>query len=416
MVVDEYITIRYFSKKGDFLKKHKIIITTLIFTITLIGLSGCATFDNFKAGFFKDTKDDVTIKIGVYEPMTGVDSEKAKPEIRGIKLANEVRPNVEGKIVELIYSDNASNMDIAETAINGLIEKNPDVILGSYNSAYSMVAGKNINEAKIPSIAITNMNPLVTKNYPYYFRVCYVDSDQGNVLGRYVLEGKKETEAGVLVPRKNDAAIAMATAFTNRIEEETDNYEAIKVYEYYEQGQNDFTKQLEVIKNSGVKSVLLTGEAKDSANIINQAAKLGMDTVFLGDTKWTTPEFKEELSLNVKSQNLAFVNFYTKDEEISEETKKFNKAYQEKYGENAKPEDAEILGYDAYMMAINAIDAAGEKATGKVIRDILDSPKEFQGASGQITFNAKGDSIRTISISTWQKNEIVLLHTITPNR
>ena len=37
-----------------------------------------------------------------------------------------------------------------------------------------MIAGKPVNDAKIPAIAITNDNPLVTKNYPYYFRVCYV--------------------------------------------------------------------------------------------------------------------------------------------------------------------------------------------------------------------------------------------------
>ena len=147
--------------------------------LTVTMLAGCTTFDNFKEAFLqKEKSKDVTIQIGIYEPQSGADSKTAEDEIKGIELAHEVYPNVGGKIVELVYSDNSSDMDAAETAIQDLIAKNPEVILGSYGSVYSMIAGKYINDAKIPAIAITNDNPLVTKNYAYYFRVCYVDSNR----------------------------------------------------------------------------------------------------------------------------------------------------------------------------------------------------------------------------------------------
>lgn len=395
------------------IRKIAAVAVTAVLTVTM--LTGCTTFNNFKEAFLQQKKSsDVTIQIGIYEPMSGADSDAAKAEIKGIELAHEVYPNIGGKIVELVYSDNSSDIDAAETAINNLISKKPDIILGSYGSVYSMIAGKPVNDAKIPAIAITNDNPLVTKNYPYYFRVCYVDSNQGDLLAKYVLEQKQETTAGVLIPNNDDVAMAMATTFVDRIEAETENEDAITAYETYKPGQKDFTKPLKAIQESGVKSVLLPGDSADSANIINQAADLGMDVMFLGPTDWSSKEFRSELSSSVSKEHLAFVNFFTADDTINQESEKFLEAYHEKYGKDKEPEDSAALGYDAYLIAINAINDAGNDPSGKDIRKVLASAKEFQGASGNITFNTEGDPLRSAQISTWEGKKIVSTYTVEP--
>lgn len=395
------------------IRKIAAVAVTAVLTVTM--LTGCTTFNNFKEAFLQQKKSsDVTIQIGIYEPMSGADSDAAKAEIKGIELAHEVYPNIGGKIVELVYSDNSSDIDAAETAINNLISKKPDIILGSYGSVYSMIAGKPVNDAKIPAIAITNDNPLVTKNYPYYFRVCYVDSNQGDLLAKYVLEQKQETTAGVLIPNNDDVAMAMATTFVDRIEAETENEDAITAYETYKPGQKDFTKPLKAIQESGVKSVLLSGDSADSANIINQAADMGMDVMFLGPTDWSSKEFRSELSSSVSKEHLAFVNFFTADDTINQESEKFLEAYHEKYGKDKEPEDSVALGYDAYLIAINAVNDAGNDPSGNDIRKVLASAKEFQGASGNITFNTEGDPLRSAQISTWEGKKIVSTYTVEP--
>ena len=395
------------------IRKIAAVAVTAVLTVTM--LTGCTTFNNFKEAFLQQKKSsDVTIQIGIYEPMSGADSDAAKAEIKGIELAHEVYPNIGGKIVELVYSDNSSDIDAAETAINNLISKKPDIILGSYGSVYSMIAGKPVNDAKIPAIAITNDNPLVTKNYPYYFRVCYVDSNQGDLLAKYVLEQKQETTAGVLIPNNDDVAMAMATTFVDRIEAETENEDAITAYETYKPGQKDFTKPLKAIQESGVKSVLLPGDSADSANIINQAADLGMDVMFLGPTDWSSKEFRSELSNSVSKEHLAFVNFFTADDTINQESEKFLEAYHEKYGKDKEPEDSVALGYDAYLIAINAVNDAGNDPSGNDIRKVLASAKEFQGASGNITFNTEGDPLLSAQISTWEGKKIVSTYTVEP--
>lgn len=395
------------------IRKIAAVAVTAVLTVTM--LTGCTTFNNFKEAFLQQKKSsDVTIQIGIYEPMSGADSDAAKAEIKGIELAHEVYPNIGGKIVELVYSDNSSDIDAAETAINNLISKKPDIILGSYGSVYSMIAGKPVNDAKIPAIAITNDNPLVTKNYPYYFRVCYVDSNQGDLLAKYVLEQKQETTAGVLIPNNDDVAMAMATTFVDRIEAETENEDAITAYETYKPGQKDFTKPLKAIQESGVKSVLLPGDSADSANIINQAADMGMDVMFLGSTDWSSKQFRSELSSSVSKEHLAFVNFFTADDTINQESEKFLEAYHEKYGKDKEPEDSVALGYDAYLIAINAVNDAGNDPSGNDIRKVLASAKEFQGASGNITFNTEGDPLRSAQISTWEGKKIVYTYTVEP--
>lgn len=395
------------------IRKIAAVAVTAVLTVTM--LTGCTTFNNFKEAFLQQKKSsDVTIQIGIYEPMSGADSDAAKAEIKGIELAHEVYPNIGGKIVELVYSDNSSDIDAAETAINNLISKKPDIILGSYGSVYSMIAGKPVNDAKIPAIAITNDNPLVTKNYPYYFRVCYVDSNQGDLLAKYVLEQKQETTAGVLIPNNDDVAMAMATTFVDRIEAETENEDAITAYETYKPGQKDFTKPLKAIQESGVKSVLLPGDSADSANIINQAADMGMDVMFLGPTDWSSKEFRSELSSSVSKEHLAFVNFFTADDTINQESEKFLEAYHEKYGKDKEPEDSVAFGYDAYLIAINAVNDAGNDPSGNDIRKVLAGAKEFQGASGNITFNTEGDPLRSAQISTWEGKKIVSTYTVEP--
>lgn len=395
------------------IRKIAAVAVTAVLTVTM--LTGCTTFNNFKEAFLQQKKSsDVTIQIGIYEPMSGADSDAAKAEIKGMELAHEVYPNIGGKIVELVYSDNSSDIDAAETAINNLISKKPDIILGSYGSVFSMIAGKPVNDAKIPAIAITNDNPLVTKNYPYYFRVCYVDSNQGDLLAKYVLEQKQETTAGVLIPNNDDVAMAMATTFVDRIEAETENEDAITAYETYKPGQKDFTKPLKAIQESGVKSVLLPGDSADSANIINQAADMGLDVMFLGPTDWSSKEFRSELSSSVSKEHLAFVNFFTADDTINQESEKFLEAYHEKYGKDKEPEDSVALGYDAYLIAINAVNDAGNDPSGNDIRKVLASAKEFQGASGNITFNTEGDPLRSAQISTWEGKKIVSTYTVEP--
>ena len=397
--------------------KTTILIALLVTCLTV--LCGCTTWDNFKAVFIDKQDQKTTIQIGVLEPVTGADSKDAEDEIRGIQLANKVHPNVNGKLISLVFSDDKSDIDAAETAAKTLVDKKPMVILGSYGNVYSLAASPYIKEAKIPAIAITNTNPLVTENNPYYYRVCYVTSNQGDLLARYLLESDKEKVAGVLLPADNDVALAEATAFSDRMKAETDDDDAIAYYEEYTTGQKDFTEVLQKLAATKVDKVMLPGDYTDAANIINQAADMGLKVTFLGDDQWESEEFLKKLNSNVSAQNIAFVQFFSPDnrgiegEAVTKERQSFLKAYAEEYGTDSEPSDAMALGYDAYFVAVDAIDKAADDATSEDINAILKDPQyRFEGATGLINFNQNGDPIKTAYITTWQNGKMATIYTV----
>ena len=401
------------------MKRFKVTIIIALTAVLMIVLCGCTTWDNFKAAFIDKQDPDTTIQIGVLEPVTGADSKDAEDEIRGIQLANKVHPNVNGKMISLVFSDDKSDIDATETAAKTLVDKKPMVILGSYGNVYSLAASPYIKEAKMPAIAITNTNPLVTRNNPYYFRVCYVSANQGDLLARYILESEKEAEAGVLLPRDDDVALAEATAFTDRMKAETDDDDSIAYYEEYNMGQKDYTEVLTKLAKSKVDKVFLPGDYTDDANIINQAADMGLKVMFLGDSEWENPEFFNMLSSNVRSSNIAFVQFFSADnsgiegEAITKERRSFLKAYAEEYGNSSEPSEAMALGYDAYFVAVDAIDKAPDDAGAEDVQKILADPQySFEGATGLINFSKSGDPIKTAYINTWQKGKMATIYTV----
>jgi len=401
------------------MKRFKITIVIALLAVMMLVLCGCTTWDNFKAAFIDKQDPDTTIQIGVLEPVTGADSKDAEDEIRGIQLANKVHPNVNGKMISLVFSDDKSDIDATETAAKTLVDKKPMVILGSYGNVYSLAASPYIKEAKIPAIAITNTNPLVTRNNPYYFRVCYVSANQGDLLARYILESENEDEAGVLLPRDDDVALAEATAFTDRMKAETDDDDSIAYYEEYNMGQKDYTEVLTKLAESKVDKVFLPGDYTDDANIINQAADMGLKVMFLGDSEWENPEFFNMLSSKVRSSNIAFVQFFSSDnsgiegEAITKERRSFLKAYAEEHGNSSEPSEAMALGYDAYFVAVDAIDKAPDDASAEDVQKILADPQySFEGATGLINFSKSGDPIKTAYINTWQKGKMATIYTV----
>ena len=71
-----------------------------------------------------------TIKIGIFEPMTGATAAGGSMEKEGFDLANELYPDVLGKKIELVYGDNKSDRAEATLAAQSLVDKGVVAVLG----------------------------------------------------------------------------------------------------------------------------------------------------------------------------------------------------------------------------------------------------------------------------------------------
>lgn len=382
-----------------------------ILIITL--LTGCTTLNNFTSTFIKaDAQDTDVIRIGVFEPLSGKEQKHGELELQGIELAHELFPEILGKKVELVYADNKSDIDVAASVAQDLVDKNVSVVLGSYGSTLSLVGGEYFAEAKIPSITITSTNPLVTSSSKYSFRTCFVESFQGVALAKYTVEQIGTSKAAIFRDADDDYAAAVSQTFTDKMVQLTGDENAISKVVEYTSARKDFKKQLQQVKDSGAGVVLLASKNSDAIRIMKQAEEMRIDLLFLGTHKWEKEDFL--LDGGTAAEGAAFSTYFDSEAGITENTEVFLKAYREKYGENADPPGDAALAFDAYLLAINAIGSAGTSVDGDAIRAQLAATKNYPGAAGNITFDENGDPIKSVAIKTIQNGKFVHIYTVEP--
>ena len=91
----------------------------------------------------------------------------------------------------------------------------------------------------------------------------------------------------------------------------------------------------------------------------------------------------------------------------------FLSAYQKEYGKDSEPSDEMALGYDAYVIAADAIGRTTGKPGAKKVAAVLADPGyQIEGATGLINFNSIGDPIKTAYITKWKNRKTETVYTL----
>lgn len=388
--------------------KRRLCLLLSVLMVASLAVSGCGSKDKNGDDSTSSSKD--VIKIGVFEPMTGANAAGGALEVEGIKLANKMYPEVNGKKVELVLVDNKSDKVEAATAASRLVEKEKvSVILGSWGSSLSMAAGDAVKNGKIPAIGCSCTNPLVTKNNDYYFRVCFIDPFQGTVMANYAYSKLGAKKAAIIQEVSNDYSVGLAKFFTDSFKKLTGDDKCITTVVNYNTGDQDFSSQLTNVKNLNPDVIFAPGNYTESALLIKQAKLLGIKAPIIGGDTWETPEFIDIGKEAVEGTVLS--TFFTSEKPITKESEKFLAAYRKEY--NKEPAAVTALSYDAYILALDAIKRAGTSDPVK-IREELAKTKNFEGAAGVITFDENGDAVKNAVIKIVKGGKFTYLDTIEP--
>ncbi len=419
-------------------KTTAILALALMLTLVSSALAGCTTFDNFKEAFFsKNGAEADTVRIGVLEPQTGNDSGKGEWEMRGIELAHELYPKVLEKDVELVYADTQSSIYVAESAVGDLIDKKPAVVLGSYGDAVSLVASRQLGEARIPAIAMTVTNPLITANNDYYFRVSFTDADQGSALAEFTYTCLGQVKAAVIQQKGEDSVSELVRRYTSRMKELTKDANAIEADIQIDKNVKDYSDCIEKVKQSGVRVVFMPLPLSAAEKVFDTASKAFLvNIVFIGPKDWNGedllklqekyPAIKiatasdalavasgqavQEKDANKDGQNDQTESSKTSAEDMQSDLyKEFFTAYQKKYGKEEPPE-AVALGFDAYMIALRAIEEAGS-VDGYAVKEAMKNTEGYAGVSGDISFGPTGEPKKTIHVNMIQNGVFVTVFT-----
>ena len=415
---------------------RKIVSLALVLAM-MLGMSGCTTYNNFKAAFFPGDQiaQEQTIKIGIYESATGQNSVQGKAEILGMEMAHDLYPTVLGKQVELIYADNQSNMYVAENAIQELLSQKPAIVLGSCGETVTLVASDYIKAANVPAITISATNPLITANNEFYFSATYTETRQGDALADYTYhDGGKDLVATVKIVN-DDAATETIKRFTNKIKKLTGNSKCVVGTYTLKTDSTDFTEIIEKIRASGAKSVFLALPPATAKDFLKQAVDLELTEVqWLGGRSWHDKDFVDFVK-NHPALDVAYSSDFA-NEVTNQISAKFLELYESQSGGDTVSAEAAAVAFDAYLLALQAIEHAQEvvmettvedleeryeteaalKAateellaaqesgipSGRHIKMALEAVEDFEGASGTISFNGKNEATKTITIHHYE--------------
>jgi branched-chain amino acid transport system substrate-binding protein len=358
----------------------------------------------------EEAADDPRIRIGAYFPMTGPYAAGGQMTMEGIAMARDRRPEALGKPVELVLVDNKSEKVESANAVSRLIESERVVaVLGTYASSNAIAGAEVCEKARVPMLAASATNPLVTEGKAYSFRACFIDPFQGWVVAKYAVEELDAGSAVVLQDIAADYSVGLTAFFRRAFAEFTGDAGAVQKVLNYQTGDQDFTAQLTVAKRLGPDVLFVPGYFGDLALIAKQAKELGIEAQILAADAAQAPELIEIGGEDV--EGLVFSNHYTPEQSTDEAGQEFVRLYAERYGKT--PNAFAALGYDTYNMLLDVIEASGS-ADPEAIRAGLQGLKGYHGVTGIISIDENGDAVKSAVMLTVRDGKFEFVQRVDP--
>ena len=230
-----------------------------------------------------------------------------------------------------------------------------NAVLGSWGSSLSMAAGPIVKDKKVPAIALSATNPLVTKGNDYYFRVCFIDPFQGTVMANYAFKELKAKKAVIIREVSNDYSVGPGPVLHRQLQEahrRRGRHPGRAELQHQRPGLHRpaHHRQVDEAGRDLRAGQLHRERARHQAGARARHHRAVPRRRHLGD-----PEFIDVGKQAV--EGAVFSTFFATEVPITETSKTFLDAYRKQYGK--EPAAVTALGFDGYLVARAAIEKAG---------------------------------------------------------
>ena len=364
-------------------KKTSSFLPYLLISLLLL-LTSCSKLEKantVQPGSEKQEED--VYKIAVAAPQFGPYQELGLSIVRGAELAVELKNKnggINGKQIKLINVDDGGLSGEAIWKAKSLVQEKVIGVIGHLNSDISIPASEIYSMAMIIEISPGSTSPLFTERDSvknYVFRTIGRDDAQGKISAQYALE--KGFKKIAVLHNDRSYGLSLSSEFVKKIDASMQQVEIIHK-EAYKVGNEDFSKQISVLKEKSPDLIFFAGEYGDAASFLNQMKKTGLNIPFLGGEG----VFDQEFILLAKS---ASEGAYVISSPVITDNN-FIKTYKEKFKKELGSYSAN--SFDATNILISAIESVKDKNPEKIAKAVGQT-KEFPGLTGKLTFDSKGD-------------------------
>ena len=320
-----------------------------------------------------------------------IGSEHGIPSKRGVQMAVDefnAAGGLNGQKVEVIFEDEKDSPKDAVNAVQKLI--NVDKVLaliGPMTSGATLAAYKTADDAKVVMITPTATSPKVSGASPYLFRGCSRIDVQAKTLTDYIAETYKPKTVAIFYsnePYGKGCAEVFGKDFERLGIKEV-------ARESFNRGDRDFKAQLTKIMAANPDILFIPGYTPETAPAASQARQLGMKQRIVGVYGDMDPEYAK-LAGPAAEGHLICGEY---DENYNTpKNKKFREAYYTQAQEAKEPVNIMFaaLLYDGTSLALDGMKKNGPTSEG--IKIFLTDVKDFDGVTGKLSFNDKGDVVR----------------------
>jgi len=366
------------------MKSSKLAITLLAVSVGLIGC-GEEKKVEVKVAPPPPPPPSIEIKIGHVGPLTGGIAHLGKDNENGARLAieeaNAAKIKIDGKDAKfvLVAEDDQADPKVGTTVAQKLVDAKVAGVVGHLNSGTTIPASAIYNQAGIPVITGSATNPKLTEQgFKVVFRTVGRDDQQGPAIASYLAESKKPKLVAVI-----DDATAYGEGIANEVEK-TLKAANIKVLPR-EKGTDkttDWKAVLTKVKGKNADAVFYGGMDATGGPLLKQGRELGVKAVFsFGDGACTDDMTKlAGAAADGLLCSQAGLPALAAD-------KKFLDAYKKKF--NVDPILYAPFTYDGANLLIEAMKKANSADPAKYLPEL--AKIDFKGATGQISFDEKGD-------------------------
>jgi branched-chain amino acid transport system substrate-binding protein len=172
----------------------------------------------------------------------------------------------------------------------------------------------------------------------------------------------------------------------------------------------NFEGVLDRVRDLGADVLYIPGYARDSGLVVQQAAKMGIRSTFLGGDGWGESMRKYA---NDALPGAYYTTHYHPDLPF-EHNRVLKRLYRERFGVERITDMRIALTYDAVLLLADALRRAGATGSERVL-EALYGTRGFRGATGTIEFDETGDPrSKEASILRFEEGRSVLVRSVAP--
>jgi branched-chain amino acid transport system substrate-binding protein len=331
--------------------------------------------------------------------------------IMAVEELNAAGVTIGGKKVtlKLMTEDDAADPKQGTAVAQKLVDANVSGVIGHLNSGTSIPASKIYSDAGIPQISPSATNPKYTRQgFKTTFRVVADDTQLGGTLGKYAVNTLKGKSIAVIDDRTAYGQ-GVAEEFSKAVKAAGGN---IVAQEFTTDKATDFNAILTTIKGKKPDVVFFGGMDAVAGPMLRQMKSLGINAKFMGGDGICSAELVK-LAGDAVSDDQVFcaeAGGVEKGSKFEAAKADFEKKFKAKFGVEVQVYAPYV--YDSVRIMVAAMVKAGSSDPAKYL-PALAATKDFQGVTGAISFDNKGDVLNgALTMQTIKGGKLQVLSVI----